>query len=580
MNGTGLYERIKGELALPPDFKEVLEQPLTALGYNIVSHDDVLDYDDVPLSHNCAQAHGRNVALLHLSKEVLSSDDTWSHVVLLGIQFSKKVASLFFFTQSNDFSDLRYNQKIANKWKSDSPGLCEARFFRYEIIEHLKGLSPEGRKSFLSDLLALSRLQAPTPPPAPPPGGGGTNSPQVDDGEDEPEVEAMLEQQYINALVKIMERKAVSVPNITPAQYLRNVVEGAVIPTLLKNSMLNLTGNARIDAQNILKAANSQQRNTADDKSTVIGSLLQPLLTPEEIDPDDQRVVAGIIYYNRLLRDDDELRALALRFQIPDPAPPARPDVPPRGPAFTPHVEAIDTKVLQGFFSREPPDMQDVGTMKLALKRTSAVCRVEIPGGRFGTGFLIAPRLVLTNYHVLNLEGRETQEQTLENALQAGLRFGFISAERGREEKGQVFKLDRQNPIVDWSPIPLLDFALLRVEEPINEAQDIEPVKYSLNVPTPNATLNMIQHPEGQVMKIALSGNAVTWLSDDHRLIQYVTPAAAGSSGSPCFDDDWNVVAIHHAEETRRFAGFIDAGTVREGILFGEIYKQIKAHLR
>ena len=56
-------------------------------------------------------------------------------------------------------------------------------------------------------------------------------------------------------------------------------------------------------------------------------------------------------------------------------------------------------------------------------------------------------------------------------------------------------------------------------------------------------------------------------------LIQYVTTAAGGSSGSPCFSDDWKVVALHHAQQARAF------GSIREGILMGPILERIQQYL-
>lgn len=570
MSEPDLYAKIVSELSLPPDVYEILRRPLMALGFDVVSHQDVLErLNRRPVAHYCAQAQGRSVALLHLSKETLGSANAKAFILLLGDSFIEKVAGLFFFTQASDFSDIEYNQKMAKQWINNSPWLCEAEFFKYEVIEHVQSLAEDERKEFISGLLTTNRLLACAKP-----GGGGGGE------EEEEEEKPLIEQRYVNVLVRIMANKATSVPNIMPAVYLRNVVEAATLPRALKDEMLNLTGNAKIDAQNIIKAANSQKRNSADESLTTLGGLLQPLLEPGEIDPDDQRVVAGIIYYNGLYLDDDELLALAQRFQIPGrPAAAAAVGQAKRGAPFTPQLPA-DTKVLQGFFRQEPPQLQDVGELKAALKRTSAVCRVEIPGGRYGTGFLIARDLVLTNYHVLNFEGRETEQQMRENALRSRLRFGYISAERGEEAKGQEFMLDPQNPILASSPIAELDFALLRVENKIEQAEDIEPVEYSLDAPSLYTTLNMIQHPEGKTMKLALSGNGVTWKSDDARLIQYATAAAEGSSGSPCFNDEWKVVAIHHAEETQRFAGLFDAGTVREGILFGRIYERIREHLR
>jgi hypothetical protein len=52
-----------------------------------------------------------------------------------------------------------------------------------------------------------------------------------------------------------------------------------------------------------------------------------------------------------------------------------------------------------------------------------------------------------------------------------------------------------------------------------------------------------------------------------------VNKTAVGSSGSPCFDENWYLVALHHAQKARTF------GSIREGILFASIYQEIKDFL-
>ena len=62
-------------------------------------------------------------------------------------------------------------------------------------------------------------------------------------------------------------------------------------------------------------------------------------------------------------------------------------------------------------------------------------------------------------------------------------------------------------------------------------------------------------------MKVALSCNGVVDVDANSGKIQYVNKTAGGSSGSPCFNEDWELVALHHAERSRSF------GSIREGIL-------------
>ena len=54
----------------------------------------------------------------------------------------------------------------------------------------------------------------------------------------------------------------------------------------------------------------------------------------------------------------------------------------------------------------------------------------------------------------------------------------------------------------------------------------------------------IIQHPGGFLKKISMQ-NSLVAAADDH-IVQYYTSTQAGSSGSPVFDDDFGVVAIHH----------------------------------
>ena len=62
-------------------------------------------------------------------------------------------------------------------------------------------------------------------------------------------------------------------------------------------------------------------------------------------------------------------------------------------------------------------------------------------------------------------------------------------------------------------------------------------------------------------------------IAKENGLIQYITKTSPGSSGSPCFNEDWKVVALHHAQKSTHF------GSIREGILLSAIYKEIQQHL-
>ncbi len=229
---------------------------------------------------------------------------------------------------------------------------------------------------------------------------------------------------------------------------------------------------------------------------------------------------------------------------------------------------------LQSFFQPQP-NWYDVGFLKQAIEQTKSVCRIEIPTqGIKATGVLIANQFVLSNYHVFDPD-RTGNIQT--NALKAAiLSFGRFSSQGIGETEGQSFKLDPINPIIESSLTSKLDYVLLKVENSIIQAQDIKPANWKNSFfLAPKMGINILQHPEGNSMKLSISTDGITAIDSENGKVQYINQAAEGSSGSPCFDDHWNLIALHHAERT------IYAGSIkrREGILFGSIFSEIKSYL-
>lgn len=242
------------------------------------------------------------------------------------------------------------------------------------------------------------------------------------------------------------------------------------------------------------------------------------------------------------------------------------------GPPFDPELGGLELQSLFGSVS----NMIDVGSLQGAMRNVPSVCLVRVNDVESGTGFLVGTDLVLTNHHVLSSNFRDDVAQIQKNARNTTLHFGYLSPAKGQPPQEEKLSLDPSNPIVAMSGD--LDFALLRVEPRIKQLAHLYKVSFAGRPAVERKALNMLQHPGGQVMQLALSGNAVTWVSDDGTRLQYLTPAAKGSSGSPCFNEDWEVVALHHAEETRRFGPF-GLGTIRQGIPFKVIYEVIKDHL-
>ena len=92
-----------------------------------------------------------------------------------------------------------------------------------------------------------------------------------------------------------------------------------------------------------------------------------------------------------------------------------------------------------------------------------------------------------------------------------------------------------------------LDATLLQVDFPLGavpalprrEGADLAAVK----------RINVIGHPGGGAKQFSLQDNAVDHAQNTATRLFYRSPTEAGSSGSPLFDNDWNLVGIHHGAQ-------------------------------
>jgi V8-like Glu-specific endopeptidase len=363
----------------------------------------------------------------------------------------------------------------------------------------------------------------------------------------------------------LAEQAAAFVPG--PTLYYRNLLARADLPRPWAMSLAGTwTGDPFVDARLLVQWALAKDVNPADHRYTTLGSLLSVLLEDQGLEA--QSVTVAIIFVYRLVRDEGLLAGLAARYQIPVPAPAVQVG-PPLG--VSPEVELRDPPdrvELQGLLEQEP-DFLDVGFLSRAVVCAAGICRVETTGGApLGTGFLVGRRSVLTNCHVVARAPGEDLPERSRNLL---LRFGSITSPDGREAMGQTYRTDGEQPLILSSPVAALDYALLRVEERITQAVDRRPILYKGRQRLARGMgLNLLGHPQGGPMKLSASGNGITGVYEDVGLVQYVTRTLNGSSGSPCFDDAWQPVALHHAERPQAY------GAVREGILLEPIMSEVR----
>jgi endonuclease G len=176
-------------------------------------------------------------------------------------------------------------------------------------------------------------------------------------------------------------------------------------------------------------------------------------------------------------------------------------------------------------------------------RASRAVGRIIIcaEGGRvtgYGTGSLISPNLVLTNNHVL---------EDVQSAAQAQIEFDYELGLDGTPAQAASFKLDPDRFFLTSRE---LDYSLVAVEEQDSVGGELATFGWNQVIEAEGKVilgeqLNIVQHPNGEPKQLAMRENQLLDLLDNY--LHYKTDTAPGSSGSPVFNDQWEIVGLHHS---------------------------------
>jgi len=80
--------------------------------------------------------------------------------------------------------------------------------------------------------------------------------------------------------------------------------------------------------------------------------------------------------------------------------------------------------------------------------------------------------------------------------------------------------------------------------------------------------VNIVQHPQGRRKEVSLHDNKVGYVYD--KVIRYSADTEPGSSGSPVFNNQWELVALHHAGWATD-----DGGAENEGVRLAAIVEHL-----
>ena len=284
-------------------------------------------------------------------------------------------------------------------------------------------------------------------------------------------------------------------------------------------------------------------------QSHALGAFLAYLAEHELVGFDAALEIVILIFKYHLILDQQRVYELSSSFQVPLPAS-TDPSSTNRRVTLSRFPERIRNEILasqvrerlESLYNRGITHYVDPHFFMGGHQAINAVCRIEFDKRGEGTGFLVAPDLVLTNYHVFRPEG--TSYDLHDRARHCQVRFGAMRDKEGSEEPGKLFKL-HQNWLVASSDDYALDYLLLRLTPTTHGI--IKPVSIApkTDVVYKDTFVNIIHHPLRGAMEVSLRCNEVVEVEPQR--IYYLADTEEGSSGAPVFDDHWRVVALHRS---------------------------------
>ncbi|MDO4792835.1 MAG: DNA/RNA non-specific endonuclease [Filifactor alocis] len=188
-------------------------------------------------------------------------------------------------------------------------------------------------------------------------------------------------------------------------------------------------------------------------------------------------------------------------------------------------------------------DLFPISYLQVGTNSGNSVCRIQIRDAKgsligSGTGFLVSENVVMTNNHVIDCA------QTALNSL---AEFNYQDDENFMPCPTHTYRL---NPEQLFITDEHLDFTLIALKDNPSSKKQPKDFGHLKLIPEAGKILegeyvSIIQHPNGGPKSVTIRENKVNSIFDD--FIHYLTDTEPGSSGSPVFNDQWIVVALHHS---------------------------------
>jgi DNA/RNA endonuclease G (NUC1)/V8-like Glu-specific endopeptidase/endonuclease/exonuclease/phosphatase family metal-dependent hydrolase len=203
-----------------------------------------------------------------------------------------------------------------------------------------------------------------------------------------------------------------------------------------------------------------------------------------------------------------------------------------------------------------------------------ATCQIRTSGVNFrgqagewtGTGFLVSPNVVLTNHHVLNSPAVASAGTCV---------FNYQLGGDGRPMEARAFRLRPDRLFVTSPADGGLDYTFCWVDgDPGRDFGAVRITRRAFDI-AEQEFANVISHPDGRMKEIAIHENEVQW--QDELVVHYTSDTEPGSSGAAVCNNNWQLIALHHASKKSKVRGY---ELLNEGVKLSAVAADLERRAR